>query len=221
MYTIHEQKKSLGPAWMFTRLNVTLRNYVQHLEDARCNSSGIAWQERKSFRVAHPQAWLCQSLLCGLHILKHVGYAYSEKSLCLLVLFSVVARRPLVWCFERVDVKGSLTAKKLFEVQVFRCGWTCLWVKLSRMSANRLSALSQGHGVSLVSRLLPLLGQLRFQYNANHSGELFAEDGDVEVTLPLQINLLDSSNKDWQYQFTTSDVSVDWEEDMEGSRFHS
>ena len=49
--------------------------------------------------------------------------------------------------------------------------------------------------LSLV-RLLPLLGQLRLQHNANHSGELFAEDGDVEVTLPLQIHLLDSSNKD-------------------------
>ena len=142
------------------------------------------------------------------------------KEFVFISIISVVARRPLGWCFERVDVKGSLTAKKLFEVQVFRCGWTCLWVKLSRMSANRLSALSQGHGVSLVSRLLPLLGQLRLQHNANHSGELFAEDGDVEVTLPLQIHLLDSSNKDWQYQLTTSDASVDWEIEIEGSWFY-
>ena len=56
------------------------------------------------------------------NISKHVGYAYPEKSLRLLALSSVVARGPLRGCFERVDVKGSLTAQKLFEVQVFRCG---------------------------------------------------------------------------------------------------
>ena len=56
------------------------------------------------------------------YISKHVGYAYPEKSLRLLALSSVVARGPLRGCFERVDVKGSLTAQKLFEVQVLRCG---------------------------------------------------------------------------------------------------